>query len=287
MKKIAVIDVGSNSVRLMFMADGKILYKTLEITRLGEGIAATGELQPAAIDRSAKAVASFYAQAKADGVETVCAFATAAVRSAKNGQAFLSAVRSLCGLEVEVISGEEEAEIGVLGALRGADGGVIDIGGASTEIIVQQSGEILYKKSVDVGVVRLHDLCGREIEGLTDYCGSAVNAFGQVPHATLHAIGGTATSLASIALRLKEYSSSAVTGYALTMSALVKAIEYLKNTPPERVAVETCVPQKRAEVLLGGAVWLKMLLESLRLKEVIVSDADNLEGYAIKKGLLK
>lgn len=286
MKKIAVIDVGSNSVRLMLVADGKILYKTLEITRLGEGLASFGELQPAAIDRSAKAVASFYARAKSDGAEIVCAFATAAVRSASNGEAFLSAVRSLCGLEVEVISGEQEAEIGVLGALRGADGGIIDIGGASTEIIVQQSGEILYKKSVDVGVVRLHDLCGREVEGLTDYCNSAVNAFGQVPRATLHAIGGTATSLASIALRLKEYNSGAVTGYALTMSALVGAIEYLKTTSPEQVAMETCVPQKRAEVLLGGAVWLKILLESLQLKEVLVSDADNLEGFAIKKGLL-
>ncbi|MBQ2740726.1 MAG: hypothetical protein IJF39_03790 [Clostridia bacterium] len=286
MKKIAVIDVGSNSVRLMFVADGKILYKTLEITRLGEGLAASGELQPAAIDRSAAAVANFYAQAKADGAERICAFATAAVRSAKNGQAFLSAVRSLCGLEVEVISGEEEAEIGVLGALRGADGGIIDIGGASTEIIVQKSGEILYKKSVDVGVVRLHDLCGREIERLTEYCGSAANAFSEVPQATLHAIGGTATSLASIALRLKEYDPAKITGYALTWDSLLEATEYLASAPPERVAAETCVPQKRAEVLLGGAVWLKRLLEGLRLKEVIVSDADNLEGFAIKKGLL-
>ena len=113
-----------------------------------------------------------------------------------------------------------------------------------------------------------------------------MSAFGKVPGTTLHAIGGTATSLASIALGLKEYNSAAVTGYALTMPALVEGIEYLKNTPPEKVAAETCVPQKRAEVLLGGAVWLKILLESLQLKEVIVSDADNLEGYAIKKGLL-
>lgn len=286
MKKIAVIDIGSNSVRLLLVADGKILYKTLEITRLGEGLAASGELQPAAIDRSAKAVANFYARAKSDGAERICAFATAAVRSAKNGQAFLSAVRSLCGLEVEVISGEEEAEIGILGALKGEDGGIIDIGGASTEIIVQKSGKILYKKSVDVGVVRLHDLCGRDLEDLTDYCNSAANAFSEVPRAALHAIGGTATSLASIALRLKEYDSSAVTGYPLTMDALIKATDYLANTPPERVAEETCVPQKRAEVLLGGAVWLKQLLQSLNLAEVIVSDADNLEGFAIKKGLL-
>ena len=286
MRKIAVIDVGSNSVRLMLVADGKILYKTLEITRLGEGLASSGKLQSAAIDRSAKAVSEFYTRAKWEGAEEIRAFATAAVRSAGNGEAFLEAVRVLCGLEVEVISGEEEAEIGILGALGGKDGGIIDIGGASTEIIVQQSGKILYEKSVNVGVVRLRDVCGTDLERLTKYCNSAAHEFWEVPSAPLHAIGGTATSLASIALRLKEYDPSKITGYALSFDALLDATEYLANTPPERVASETCVPQKRAEVLLGGAVWLLMLMRNLALTEVIVSDADNLEGYAVSRGLL-
>lgn len=286
MKNFAVIDIGSNSVRLMFVADGKILYKTLEITRLGEGLAVSGSLQPAAIGRSAEAVAQFYTRAQREGAQQIRAFATAAVRSAKNGDEFVEAVRALCGLEVEVISGEEEAEIGILGALGNADGGIIDIGGASTEIIVQQGGKILYEKSVNVGVVRLKDVCGDDIGKLATYTNAAAYEFHEVPKARMRAIGGTATSLAAIALGLKEYDSAAVTGYVLTEESLLSAVEYLANNIPERVAEETCVPLKRAEVLLGGGIWLMQLLRNLELDGVIVSDADNLEGFARKKGLM-
>ena len=129
MKKFAVIDIGSNSVRLMFVADGKVLYKTLQTTRLGAGLEQNNRLQETAIARSASAVAEFYARAKTEGAEQVLAFATAAVRKAENGAQFIQAVRALCGLQVQVISGETEAEIGILGALGNADGAVIDVGG--------------------------------------------------------------------------------------------------------------------------------------------------------------
>ena len=114
MKKFAVIDVGSNSVRLMFVADGKVLYKALNTTRLGEGLAEKPLLKAEAIERSAKAVAQFYAQAVNEGAEKVFAFATAAVRTAENRQDFIDSVQVLCGLQVEVISGEKEAEMRIL-----------------------------------------------------------------------------------------------------------------------------------------------------------------------------
>ena len=128
MKKYAVIDIGSNSVRLLLVADGKVLYKRLKTTRLGENLAVSGTLLPKAISRSATAVAEFYHLAKKEGAEDVLAFATASVRFAKNGGDFLLAVKELCPLQVEVISGETEAEIGVLGALGNSDGAVLDIG---------------------------------------------------------------------------------------------------------------------------------------------------------------
>ncbi len=286
MKKIAVIDVGSNSVRLMFVADGKILYKALEITRLGEGLAGSGRLLSAAIERSALAVKGFFDRAKAEGAERVAAYATAAVRSAENGAEFVEKVRSLCGLHVDVISGEEEAEIGILGALGSQDGGIIDVGGASTEIIVRTDGEIVYKKSVDVGVVRMKDVCGREVEALTAYAKNAVTSFGVVPKTVMYAIGGTATSIASIVLKQKVYDGAAVTGFSLTQAMLAETVEYLANTSVEQVATETCVPQKRAEVILGGAIWLLLIMKSCGIDTLIASDADNLEGYAIKHQLL-
>ena len=286
MKKIAVIDIGSNSVRLMFVADGKILYKDLEITRLGEGLASSGVLGEAAISRTASAVANFYRRALLEGAETVNAFATAAVRSAKNGQDFVKSVKALCGLTVEVISGEEEAEIGILGALGERDGGIIDVGGASTEIIVREKGEIVYKKSVDVGVVRLKDVCGRDKEMLSDYAKTSVGLFGSIPKTKMFAIGWTATSIASIVLRQKVYNVAEVTGYSLRKTHLKSAVEYLTTASPEEVSTETCVPLKRAEVILGGAIWLLTLMEDLGIEEITASDADNLEGYAIKHKLM-
>ena len=181
MKRFAVIDVGSNSVRLMFVADGKVLYKTLATTRLGEGLASSKTLLPAAISRSAKAVSDFYFQAKAEGAEEVYAFATAAVRSAENGRDFLLAVKTLCPLEIEILSGEEEGEVGILGALGNADGGVIDVGGASAEIAVRKLGRTVYKKSVDVGIVRLKDKCGTNKQALTLFSEEKIKEYGTLP----------------------------------------------------------------------------------------------------------
>lgn len=287
MKKFAVIDIGSNSVRLMFVADGKVLYKRLNTTRLGEGLADSSLLKAEAIERSALAVAHFYKQAIDEGAESVSAFATAAVRSAKNGKQFVQRVRALCGLDVKVIEGEEEAEIGILGALGNADGAVIDIGGASTEIVVKKQGEIVYKKSVDIGVVRLKDTCGRDKDKLTAKANEAVAAFGNVPFdGTIYAIGGTATTLAAIALGLTEYSSEKITGTEITAENMQKLSNTLLKMSVDEIAAMPCMPKGRADVLAGGAVLFAVLSQKLGVKKWIVSDRDNLEGYAIKKGLL-
>ena len=113
-----------------------------------------------------------------------------------------------------------------------------------------------------------------------------VKAFGTVSARALCAIGGTATSIASIALKQKVYDGQAVTGFAVTKEILAQVTDYLTATPVERVVAETCVPEKRAEVLLGGAVWLATVMAELGVERLLVSDADNLEGYAVKHGLL-
>ena len=286
MRKFAVIDIGSNSVRLMFVADGKVLYKRLNTTRLGEGLANACVLREEAIERSAIAVAEFYAMAKSEGAERICAFATAAVRSAQNGKAFVERVRALCSLDVEVIAGETEAEIGILGALGNADGGVIDIGGASTEIIVKEKGELIYKKSVDIGVVRLKDKCGRDKNALTETAYVAGETFGQVPQATLYGIGGTATTLGALALGLQTYDSEKVTGSIVTLAQMKTLADNLSAMSVEEIAQLPCIPKGRADVLSGGAVLLSVLMERLGFDEIVISDRDNLEGYAMYRGLM-
>lgn len=287
MKKIAVIDIGSNSVRLMTSADGKVLYKTLETTQLGEGIANSPVLLESAMQRTAQAVANFAARAKNEGTEEVYAFATAAVRSATNGAEFVRKVKALCGVEIEVLSGNEEAEIGIKGALGERDGGIIDIGGASTEIIVRKKGKTLYEKSVDIGVVRLKDRCGRELSSLQSAAKEAVKEYGEVPKgAAMYAIGGTATTIAAVLLDLKEYDGAKVSGLKLNQAQIQGLISRLVNTTVDELASHPCVPRKRAEVLLGGVVWLLEIMQAFGFEEVVVSDSDNLEGYAIVKGLL-
>ena len=288
MRKFAVIDIGSNSVRLMFVADGKVLYKGLNTTRLGEGIADKPLLKSEAIERSAAAVADFYRKAVSEGAERVLAFATAAVRSAENRQVFLDRVKALCGLAVEVISGEEEAEIGMLGALGNRDGGVIDIGGASTEIVVKKEGALVYKKSVNIGVVRLKDTCGRDKTALEERADKASREYGNIPlQEEIYAIGGTATTLAAQALGLKAYDSAKITGAVITAEQMDKLADTLLAMSVEEIAALPCMPKGRADVLTGGAVLFSVLMKNLGFTRLIVSDRDNLEGYAIKKGLME
>ena len=287
MKKFAVIDIGSNSVRLMFVADGKVLYKALNTTRLGEGLADKPVLKTEAIERSATAVSTFYNRAIAEGAEEVFAFATAAVRTAENRQEFLFKVKSLCGLDIEVISGEEEAEIGILGALGNRDGGVIDIGGASTEIVVKKDGILSYKKSVNIGVVRLKDMCGRDRDALERVARAAAKEYGEIPHnKEIYGIGGTATTIAAQALGLQTYDSNKITGSMITAAQMQQLANRFLLMSVEEIAALPCMPNGRADVLTGGVVLFAVLMKELGFEKLIVSDRDNLEGYAIKKGLM-
>ncbi len=287
MNKYAVIDIGSNSVRLMLLADGKVLYKALNTTRLGEGIADKPILKEEAIQRTAFAVEQFYKQAVLENAQKIYAFATAAVRTAENGQTFTNRVKSLCGLDVEVVSGETEAELGITGALGNNDGGIIDIGGASTEIVVKKAGKILFKKSINIGVVRLKDKCGREKEALRTLSEQEAKTFGNIPNEVpMYAIGGTATTLAALVLGLEKYDSQIVTGTAISLEQMQEWSDKLLSMSVEEIEKFPCMPKGRADVLAGGAVLLSVLMKTHGFDKVIVSDRDNLEGYAIKKGLM-
>ena len=223
-----------------------------------------------------------------EGAEYVCAFATAAVRSAQNGQVFTDRVKALCGLSVEVISGEEEAEIGILGALGAKDGAVVDVGGASTELVVKKHGKLLYKKSVDIGVVRIKDRCDREQAQIEKLGRETVKEYGNIPKIEeVYGIGGTATTIAAQVLGLIEYDSAKVTGSVITLDEMKKQADRLSRMSVEEIAGLPCMPKGRADVLSGGAVWLAVLMEELGISKMIVSDRDNLEGYAIKRGLME
>lgn len=287
--KISAIDVGSNSVRLMVMADGKTLYKQLDTTRLAEGLAGSGVLKPEAIERTARAVQIFAAAAELNGAGTPYVFATAAVRSSKNGADFVARVKALTGIDVDVLSGEEEAACGILGALRGRDGGIIDLGGASTEITLQQGGKTLYSKSVNIGTVRLFDMAGQDRFALQAAIDNSLNGYGSLSldGKDIYGIGGTATSLAALYHELEKYDPKVVEGTVLTREWLcAEAEKLLSLTVEERRALRGMEP-RRADVIAGGCLLMYSILNRFNADRITVSESDNLEGYVLLKGLVK
>lgn len=285
--KIAAIDIGSNSVRLMMWADGKTLYKRINTTRLGEGLVSTGVMSPAAMHRTAAAVRDFAAAAAEEGAAKVYAFATAAVRRAANREEFLGEVRRVAGIEVDVISGEEEAEIGILGALGNSDGGMIDVGGASTEIIVRRGGKSVYAHSADVGAVRLYDACGRDYDKLNGFIAAALAEYGEVPACgAMCAIGGTATTMAAVALALEKYDPAVIDGTRIGVAQAGEMAQKLLSMPVDEVMKMRGMDPRRADIIGGGSLLMYRIMRMLGLSEITVSERDNLEGYvALREGL--
>ena len=164
---------------------------------------------------------------------------------------------------------------------------VIDVGGASTELVVKRAGEIVYKKSLDIGVVRLKDKCGRDSALLKSVAQAFAKQYGAVTGvACVYAIGGTATTLGAIQAGLQRYESEKVTGTEITATQMQTLSNKLLNMTVEEIAALPCVMAGRADVLAGGATLLAEIANRLGIEKFIVSDRDNLEGYAVKKGLM-
>ena len=279
-----VIDIGSNSVRLMISDELKTLHKYVKTTRLAEGIGKDKIIKPDPMERTVQTFSSFYKRVKEEfGVEKVYAFATAAVRQSINGNDFIFRVKELCGLDVDVISGETEAKIGLVGALNGKDGGIIDVGGASSEVTVSVKGKDLYGKSLPIGAVKLKDECGQDKDIARQYILNKIKEFGNIPNVEFFAIGGTATSLAAIAQELEPYDSSKTDGYTLTVENLKELVDKLYILSVDQRKKLKGLQPERAEVIAGGALLLLLIVEKIVLKKIIVSEKDNLEGYLMLK----
>ena len=282
--KIGVLDIGSNSVRALVSADGKLLFRGLITTRLGEGLGTGNRLKEEAVARTVTAVDELYKKCLSHGAERICPFATEAVRSADNGGDFVSAVKACCGLDVDVISGEEEAEIGLLGALEGKDGAIIDIGGGSTEISVAENKKLIYSKSLPLGAVRLFDACGEDRDKLEKIISEKIKGFGKIPPVPCFtAIGGTATALAAVDLGLVKYDMSKIQGHYITKENLVKLNKKIFRSTVEERINELHITPKRSEIIAGGAYLLLKLVCYLKTEGIKVSESDNMEGYIRKK----
>lgn len=278
----AVVDIGSNSVRLLIFESANDFLSGVtatEITRLGYQVSTTKRLSEAGVEATWAAFDRFQAIIKERQVIEVQAYATEAVRKAADGQAFVDEIHERYGWSVRIISGEEEAEIGFFGAtsvLPGGDYTLIDIGGASTEII-QGSTEVSYQQSFAIGALRLTDDPDTDLSVV----------FSDLPklQGELVGIGGTITTIMAMTLKLGKYERKLIQGQKLQMGDVKKWVEILPTMSlTERQSLPGLDP-KREPIILAGMKILLYLMEAFQKDSLIVSDYGNLEGYAISRGL--
>ena len=288
--RYAVLDIGTNSVKLTRgdrRPDGRPHAEadTAVVTRLGEGLAESGELTDAAMRRTADAVAALVAEARREGPTDIAAVGTAGLRQAPNRDVFVDEVFSRCGVGVEVISGPEEARLAYLAAvsalpLTAQSLLVFDSGGGSSQFTWGSPDRIDDQFSLDVGAVRFTERFGLDQAVSRDTVEVALAAIaldldplkGRPQSDTVVAIGGTATNLAAVRHGLTHYDPEVVHGTVVDLAEVDRQIEsYRRRSAEERRQLAGLQPA-RAEVILAGACIVRTILTMTRQRAVIVSD---------------
>ena len=301
--RVAVVDIGTNSTRLLVadVEDGRVvreLLKRSEVTRLGEGVDATGRLGEEPMQRVFRVLEEYRRLIDELGADVTTGVLTSAVRDASNGDEFTAAVRERYGFDARTIAGDTEAELTFRGATSERDPDdptklvVIDIGGGSTELVVGARGQMEFHVSTPVGVVRQTERHLPEDPPRPDHlealAAEAREIFlDNVPEEELDAVqagvavAGTATSCAAMAQELDPYDPAKVHGYVLEREELDRLFARLSAmTVEERREVPGLHPD-RAPTIVAGVVIFQQALDAFALDRVEVSEHDILRGAAL------
>lgn len=305
--RVAVVDIGTNSTRLMVAevagpleAEPRVaeLARRSNVTRLGHLLERTGRLDSEAMERVERVLGSYRSEVDALGVDATTGVMTSAVREAANGPAFVRRVRERHGFDVRAISGDEEAHLTYRGATAGRSTGasrtvVIDVGGGSTEIVVGSGREVVFHASTPAGVVRLSERHLRgdppgpaELDALAADVAAILAAHlpGPATEGVEHAIGvaGTATSLASIDQALEPYDPARVDGYLVSLDACERMLARLAAVGEDRRRSVPGLHPDRAPTILAGAVILPAVVRAFGLDSFEASESDILRGEALR-----
>ncbi len=294
MRKIAVIDIGTNSMRFMIskIQRNKVVksYKTLKTTRIGKGINRNGEISPEALERNFSALKDFKEQGEKEGAREIIVFGTSALRDARNAGEFICMVQRKLGLSIEVLSGEQEAQIGFQGAIEGISGNVlvIDIGGGSTEFIYgNRDRGILAMTSLNLGALRMTEsyihndpIKKEELLALKERIKEMVRGLSPQFYRdnSVIGIGGTITTLSAIKQNMKEYDSKKIHHSKLSIEDVRDVLKRLKALNLEQRKKVWGLQASRADIIIAGIVILEGIMEILEIRELMVSERDNLEG---------
>ena len=364
MKKYAAIDIGTNSMRLLLatIKDGKITErkKYMNTTRIGSFVDKNKMISKEGIEKNVEAFCEFVQKAKEYEAEEIPAIATSAVREARNKEEFVQAIYQRTGIDIKIISGEEEAELGYKGVIMGIQGHsgddslcvagdtqkpspcvplcilVIDIGGGSTELILGEDSTLKKVLSLDIGAVRMtekfiatdpvnkkeyeemetliYKTIERAKQGIMEqwrhrtqrdssFCVASdtqepsllcpdtdrtngVHEGARFSTLTAVGIGGTITTLAALHQELDPYDPEKTHNYKLTSENINDLKEKLLSITVRQIKQLKGIHPKRADIIVAGITILSVIMYTLNLKEIIVSEYDNLEGIIFNDSLM-
>lgn len=300
--RLAGVDIGTLTCRLLIadlQPDGKLTEVRSErrILRLGEGVDQAKQLSRTAMDRVIQCLKEWQGLIEEAQADKVTAVATSAVRDAGNRDEFLDRVKREVGFEVELISGEEEARRTLLGIRSGLPDGVtdvlaLDIGGGSTEFILDRPGQKPAVRSIDIGVVRLCERLLRhdpptadEVQQARAWVAretkAAVAGMGNYQAATFVGTAGTITSLAAMAQKLPSYEPARIHNYRLQLSTIQELEQtFLSRKKSDRAGLPG-LEKGREEVIAAGAIIIQTIMETLGMSGVLVSDLGLREGVLL------
>ena len=299
MSRVAAIDCGTNSIRLLIadITEGnfKEVLRTMEIVRLGQGVDQNKSFHPDAIARTLSAVEKFAQLIASKGVEKIRFCATSATRDASNRELFTNGVMKILGVEVEVIPGEQEAALSFIGAtkeLSQSDGPflVVDIGGGSTEFVFG-SEKVEFAKSVNIGCVRMSErhlnlqppTMAQIAEAIIDIDLAITQAAKVVPISqakSLVAVAGTATTVAAAALKLAEYDRYLIHLSRISAPSVHQVAAMFQSMNKDQIAALGYMHPGRVDVITAGALVLSRIMAATGASEFIASESDILDGIA-------
>jgi exopolyphosphatase/guanosine-5'-triphosphate,3'-diphosphate pyrophosphatase len=299
MSRIAAIDCGTNSIRLLIadISNGifKEVVRSMEVVRLGQGVDKNKSFHPDAIKRTLDAVEMFSEVIASKGVERIRFCATSATRDATNRSLFTDGVRGILGVEVEVIPGEEEAMLSFNGATKelmqsDAPYLVVDIGGGSTEFVFG-SNKVENAKSVDIGCVRMSerhftsqpttmDQVARAIIDIDSAIAQAASVVPILNAKTLVAVAGTATTVAAAALELKDYDRHLIHLARISADKVHKVSAMFQSMNKDEIANLGYMHPGRVDVITAGSLVLSRVMAATGASEFVASESDILDGMA-------
>jgi exopolyphosphatase / guanosine-5'-triphosphate,3'-diphosphate pyrophosphatase len=298
---ISVIDIGTNTILMVTVRIGDdgaldVLGDEHAIARLGRGVDATRAIMPETFDRVEGFLHRYRSIAESFGTDRIIAFGTSALRDARNQSEFIAAMRQRTGIEIEVLSGEEEATWTYRGALLGltidaAKIAVLDIGGGSTELALGDGAAVDRAISLDIGAVRISERflpslppTPAQLDAAGRWAAEQSARFFELPKGTrLVGVAGTVTTLGAIVSDLERFDAAELNGTSISLEEIDAIIERIAPLTREQVAAIPQIAEGRADIILGGATILAATMRRLDAASIIVSTRGVRYGIALRE----